>query len=171
MHEVIYPKRPWRTRIWFYKPWLARPHWRGLKHALSVLNPFGTGGDEYDWHTITLGYCWTGRIIVATRHCPEGPKCVDDDKRWLTNWPIAHTASIFLHDCDNCVYLGHWHEEPVTDDSRIADLYWCAQSGFPTVIARFSDEGSDYTSGMVAAPHIPALAEAKRLAELVSLPT
>lgn len=48
----------------------------------------------------------------------------------------------FEHDCDACKFLGNvkgW------------DLYWCSQGGGPnisTVIARFSDSGPDYISGM-----------------------
>lgn len=46
----------------------------------------------------------------------------------------------FQHDCDNCIYLGQ-HEE--------YDLYYCTQGGdWPTVIARYGDEGSEYTSGL-----------------------
>lgn len=46
----------------------------------------------------------------------------------------------FKHDCDNCDYLGRFKEY---------DLYFCDNE--PTVIGRFSDEGADYTSGMVFA--------------------
>ena len=43
------------------------------------------------------------------------------------------------HDCDSCVFLG---------SHRLHDLYFCPQHGIPTIIARFSDEPSDYYSGM-----------------------
>ncbi len=46
----------------------------------------------------------------------------------------------FVHDCDVCKYLGR-HEE--------YDLYFCKTE--PTVIARFSGEGSKYMSGMAFA--------------------
>jgi len=46
----------------------------------------------------------------------------------------------FKHDCDNCDYLGRFKEY---------DLYFCDKES--TVIGRFSDEGADYTSGMVFA--------------------
>ena len=42
------------------------------------------------------------------------------------------------HDCDQCDYLGQYEG---------ADLYFCGKS-LPTVIARYSDEPSDYTSGL-----------------------
>ncbi len=49
----------------------------------------------------------------------------------------------FVHDCDECFYLGHYEEY---------DLYYHSdERGSPieTVIARRSSEGSDYISGMV----------------------
>lgn len=61
----------------------------------------------------------------------------------------------FTHDCDDCVFLGH---------EKSSDLYFCSQGGMPTVIARHSSEGPDYTSGLIFADRDPALAEAKRLA-------
>ena len=46
----------------------------------------------------------------------------------------------FDHDCESCTFLGQWKEY---------DLYFCTQGGsMPTVIARFSSEGQDYTSGI-----------------------
>jgi len=50
----------------------------------------------------------------------------------------------FAHDCTACVFLGGyvWNED-------YYDLYWCMQLGkFPTVIARWSDNGQDYLSGI-----------------------
>ena len=46
----------------------------------------------------------------------------------------------YKHDCNNCDYLGRYKE---------CDLYYCDNE--ITVIARFSDEGADYTSGMMFA--------------------
>ena len=46
----------------------------------------------------------------------------------------------YEHDCNTCVFLGQWKEY---------DLYYC--SGEPTVVARWSDEGGDYNSGIVFA--------------------
>jgi hypothetical protein len=49
----------------------------------------------------------------------------------------------FQHVCDDCRFLGHYQN---------ADLYFCGPEGMPavssTVIARFSDEASDYVSGL-----------------------
>lgn len=47
----------------------------------------------------------------------------------------------FTHDCETCQFLG-----AVTLDGKTADLYYC--KGEPTIIARFSDEGGDYASGL-----------------------
>jgi len=50
--------------------------------------------------------------------------------------------SRFKHDCDDCIYLGQYNE---------FDLYFCPGTGeqyTETVIARYSDEGNDYHSGM-----------------------
>lgn len=57
-----------RDRIWFWKPqW----HWFGWR----TLIPFSRGGDEYDWHTVVLGWTITGRIIFAVRPCPRTGRC------------------------------------------------------------------------------------------------
>lgn len=63
----------------------------------------------------------------------------------------------FKHDCEKCKPLGEFGD---------ADLYYCdAQAiGGATVIARYSDDGDDYQSGMVFADTIPALGEAKKRA-------
>ena len=75
-------RRPWRARIWLWKPEWYFPSW----------SPAYFGGDEYDWHTIMLGWAITGRIIIATRHCPGTGRCAEVHP--LTDWPIAH------HDMD-----------------------------------------------------------------------
>ncbi len=58
----------------------------------------------------------------------------------------------YKHDCEQCIYLGEFSEQ---------DLYFCEQGGIPTVIARWSDEGGDYNSGIAAAEYIAELKEAK----------
>lgn len=61
-------KRPLLARVWFWKPqW----YWRGW----STLVPFYRGGDQWDWHTIALGWTITGRVIIATRRCPQTGRC------------------------------------------------------------------------------------------------
>ena len=55
------------------------------------------------------------------------------------------------HDCDRCVFLGHHGTD---------DLYVCPDE--PTVIARHSSEGGNYSSGLsfVGPRGIAALTEA-----------
>ena len=60
----------------------------------------------------------------------------------------------FKHDCKNCQFLGT-HEEH--------DLYYCHGS-MPTVIARWSDYGPDYSSGLSFVNYIPVLGEAAKRA-------
>jgi hypothetical protein len=61
---------------------------------------------------------------------------------------------LYRHDCDACQFLGRWNNQ---------DLYYC--DGEPTVIARRSDDGPDYTSGLCFANGaVPSLTEAKRRA-------
>jgi hypothetical protein len=52
-------------------------------------------------------------------------------------------AKRFQHDCSCCIFVGQHNGQ---------DLYYCPSGGVPaTVIARRSDEPSDYSSGMVFA--------------------
>lgn len=60
------------------------------------------------------------------------------------------TERRYKHDCETCKFLGHYNEY---------DLYYCSQTGLPTVIARYGDDGPEYTSGM-GSDH-PALVEAR----------
>lgn len=64
----------------------------------------------------------------------------------------------YKHDCSQCIFLGYYQQY---------DLYFCRHTYYliPTVIARFSSEPEDYTSGLGLAKHNPALKEALRLAK------
>lgn len=63
------------------------------------------------------------------------------------------TNQRYDHDCGACVFLGQFGS---------ADLYFCPQGGsIPTVIARYSSSGADYTSGIFAGNRHPDLLEAK----------
>lgn len=62
---------------------------------------------------------------------------------------------LYEHDSDCCTFLGIF---------KNADLYYCKQMNNPTVIARFSSDPSDYSSGLCFADRSPFLGEAKRLA-------
>lgn len=67
----------------------------------------------------------------------------------------------YQHDCSRCHFLGQ-HENK--------DLYCCNQGMLgPTVIARNSDEPSDYESGMYGAFSDGALSRARRLAQAKGL--
>lgn len=54
---------------------------------------------------------------------------------------------MFLHDCDKCIFLG-----TVVISEQMQDLYYCPNElggpTIPTIIARWSDEGGDYSSGL-----------------------
>ncbi len=49
---------------------------------------------------------------------------------------------IYEHDCTSCIFLG----TILNDKDLPVDLYFCPKE--PTILARFSSEGSDYTSGL-----------------------
>ena len=66
----------------------------------------------------------------------------------------AQVTPTYLHDCPQCVFLGRHNGQ---------DLYFCDQT-IPTVVARFGDEGSEYTSSMEMVEHYPELKAALRLA-------
>jgi len=61
----------------------------------------------------------------------------------------------YQHDCTSCIFLGQYNE---------FDLYFCGTQmvGGSTVIARFSDYGPDYQSGLIFGQQriIPELTEA-----------
>lgn len=68
---------------------------------------------------------------------------------------------IYKHDCDKCTFLGSYNGQ---------DLYHCRQSGrFHTLIARFSDVDSEYTSGLILAGLDEHITEAKKRAEALYL--
>jgi hypothetical protein len=60
----------------------------------------------------------------------------------------------FEHDCEACLFLGRLH------DQRRYDLYYCQGGGEPNVLARWSSNGPDYTSGLGLAKFEPVLAVA-----------
>ena len=60
----------------------------------------------------------------------------------------------YVHDCERCLPLGQYGEY---------DLYFCPHV-VPTVIARYGNNGWDYTSGLWLTRLLPELAEAKRRA-------
>ena len=79
-------KRPLSHRVWFWKPQL---HWFGWR----TLVPFYRGGDEWDWHTIVLGWTITGRVIFATRRCSGDGRCGDIEVL-APDWPADPYAEL-----------------------------------------------------------------------------
>lgn len=66
----------------------------------------------------------------------------------------------FAHDCVRCTFLGRF-----VHGGRDYDLYYADHGGLPdTVIARYGDDGPEYTSGLELADLDPALGEARRRA-------
>lgn len=67
---------------------------------------------------------------------------------------------MFTHDCEQCVFLGHYNNH---------DLYYCGhpdvQQGIPTLIARWGNDGPEYSSGMAFVGTIPEITEAYRRAK------
>jgi len=91
----------------------------------------------------------------------------------------------FQHDCDKCDFLGrvvhttalHPDFMPPDEDyaelfalgtAKVVDLYLCKKGSW-TVIARYSDDGPDYVSGLQFADGNPDLKIAKRMAQAKGL--
>jgi len=61
------------------------------------------------------------------------------------------SEAIFQHDCGGCVLIqGGYRYNGNNGERGIYDLYFCKQGalGRPTVIARFGNEGHEYSSGI-----------------------
>lgn len=76
-------RRPWRARVWFYKPDFYWHRW----------SPIWFGDDEYHWRTVVLGWNVTGQVVIALwpfRHCDtEG--CWEDlpEMEGYPGWPTT----------------------------------------------------------------------------------
>ena len=77
-------------------------------------------------------------------------------------WNAAGEAPLYAHDCDRCTFLGRFD---MAGDTY--DLYYCPQTSFPTVIARYGNEGWEYFSGMKSSNL--SLVEARQRAEKAGL--
>ncbi len=85
----------------------------------------------------------------------------------------------FQHDCEKCIFLGRYGENYYNTRSMQNewieyDLYHCGgETNWPTVIARYGNEGPQYSSGLsailgdeeFAKVHLGYLFEAKKRAE------
>ena len=71
----------------------------------------------------------------------------------------------FTHDCTRCAFLGQTVAYQGEGPPVAYDLYFCIQAGgIPTVVARYGDDGPDYTSGLGRWIMHPALVEAAMIA-------
>lgn len=71
---------------------------------------------------------------------------------------------LFVHDCDKCVFLGRFRSKGSKEDRQYCnwDLYVCGDN----VVARYGNDGPEYTSGMEFANGMSRpLTEAKKRAE------
>jgi hypothetical protein len=74
----------------------------------------------------------------------------------------------FQHDCTECIFLGSWTGKAYADCTEILnfDLYYHPDKRvLESVIARMSDDGGDYYSGLTFADTCLPLKEAKERAE------
>lgn len=83
-------------------------------------------------------------------------------ERTLTSTGQSESSPQYEHDCSHCTFLGRHNGH---------DLYHCVQGGYmPTIVARYGNDGSEYTSGFEFAQFNPNLAEARRRAKERGLP-
>jgi len=77
-------------------------------------------------------------------------------------WVSIHNVfrARYEHDCCDCTFLGKWHEY---------DLYHCPQNGFPTVVGRYGNAPSEYTSGLGLSIECLQVAQKRALARGLSL--
>ncbi len=68
-----------------------------------------------------------------------------------------HPPVRFKHDCERCHYLGHYNPTNLHDTDPFCDLYFCTGAVLPTVIARYGNDGPEYTSGLFEGLQDPAL--------------
>jgi hypothetical protein len=55
---------------------------------------------------------------------------------------------VYEHDCKACIFLGTLKIGYLDKPTQVTDLYICKKPYEVTVVARFSDEESDYGSGL-----------------------
>ena len=84
---------------------------------------------------------------------------IDDCKDGTANISVEKIKPKHEHDCDNCVFLGR-------EEDLDVDLYFCPRPDYKnaTVVYRYSNEGSDYGSGLAFFGVNPLATEATRLA-------
>jgi hypothetical protein len=100
------------------------------------------------WRRVTCLKCRRSELAQVTVE-----KSKADDRSSGTN-PHNNGVPMFVHDCTECIFLTRYKGQ---------DLYFHGGE-FPTVIARRSGQGYDYTSGLAAAEHDGNLAMAYTIA-------
>lgn len=63
---------------------------------------------------------------------------------------ILADQPLFVHDCDNCIFLGQSTDYTFTNEPKPVDLYACLKKNgtINTLISRHSSFGPDYSSGL-----------------------
>ena len=74
-------------------------------------------------------------------YIPERPEIPTEELRKMLNEDPFSMKPYFVHDCDECIYLGSYNIE---GDKR--DFYTCGKQGYWTYIARHGSKGSEYLS-------------------------
>lgn len=82
------PRRPLRSRIWYYRPF-SYLSWK----------PVSIGGDEFNWHTLVIGTPLTGQLVFATGECDGLGDCAwyaeECPEAYAYRWPfdlLGHNA-------------------------------------------------------------------------------
>lgn len=83
-----------------------------------------------------------------------------EQSRVAADCPNERLVMRYSNDCNYCIPLGQFQEN---------DLYYCDQHGIPTVIARYGNDGPDYTSGMGFADIDPRIGIARMMAVAMGL--
>lgn len=106
--------------------------------------------DPDDHVMVSVDMSWEEQFLLLSFVCNMLESELEQAKE-------ENAAPRYQHDCCQCVSLGALGN---------ADLYYCDQgkTDGSTVIARYSDEGSDYTSGIIGAEYSRHLSEALRRA-------
>lgn len=136
---------------------------RAIRCPTHTREPGGLTGCGYDnLYLAEDGAFKCGRCGLRFR--PEDAEWSDNGEP-VTPAPCSDNQPLHKHDRDCCAYLGRYEGEYL---GRVHhdDLYYCNTPTGATVLARHSDEPSDYCSGMNFATEglIPSLTEALRRA-------
>ena len=83
--------------------------------------------------------------------------CGMDCKCAVLSLPPEKKPPRYVHDYDYCTNLGHFEEY---------DLYFCLEPGcYPTLIARYGNDGPEYLSARLNHEYLPVFSEARQRAK------